>query len=102
MHLENGHIIPDSADEAMIIAMAELEGADSRKMNNYPLDIWTAPSSYRRNLIARLENGQRVNEDAVVRGLVRLAMTQRKIRLLALDIVSQLAEKAVEPGKPDQ
>ena len=104
--MENGQIIGDTPDERLVLAEAEAIGAEPwsqdsnhiqrNRYHRYPIDIWDAPPSYRNNLVARLEDTTIEDQQAVtLRGLARLAMSQRKPRMVAIDLLYQLAEKTI-------
>lgn len=97
MHLENGKVVGDTPDEALVIAEADILGLATWSEGRYPRDTpWGNPKQYRQNLINTLEETARTDLGITVRGLTRIAMSQKKLRLVALDVLTQLADEAVK------
>lgn len=97
MHLENGRIVGDTPEESLVIAEAELVGKEPWIETKYPQQAyWLSPVQYRRGLVDTLESVPREGNKATIRGLSRIAMSQRKLQFVAIDVLTQLADISLQ------
>lgn len=93
MHLgETGEIIPADQEERVFLEKARLNGMFPKE--KYPT-IPTATRKEQDRLIARLENGERAGDDALVRGLARMTISSCSDRARAIEWLTIIAESAV-------
>ena len=98
MHLgKNGEIVPDLPGERDFMFRALTHGVDPK--DRYP-KIPSALDEEQARLVEHLENGPRSGDNAIVRGLSRMTISNSRDRAQAIEWLTILSEAAVNKQTP--
>jgi hypothetical protein len=95
MHLDNGKIVADNPEEELFLAQARLEGMPSE--SHFP-GPYSRGKEHRESLASFLDNGERIDDSAIIRGLSRISISHTNNQARAIEWLTRIAEEAVHAG----